>query len=158
MNKKKAGNDVNNILASEGYSLWKALDEDGTNSAKFGERNDGGGTAQIMIPYLAASIQCLQAPSLRSGSPYYYLSVVFFYLSKLLWCLSVINSKDKNTYLKLRVNQVRKRSNKETFRALEQLQIYLHQGINITSKNKSIHTGRFEALCCHYRMIKTWFS
>ena len=104
---------------------------------------------------MAASIQCLQAPSLRSGSPYYYLSVVFFYLSKLLLCLSVINSKDKNTYLKLRVNQVRKRSNKEKFRALEQLQIYLHQGINITSKNKSIHTGRFEALCCHYRMIKT---
>ena len=40
-----------------------------------------------------------------------------------------INSKDKNTYLKLLVNQVRKRSSKKTFRALEQLHIYLHQGI-----------------------------
>ena len=44
-------------MTSLTYSLVKdiaceqALDEDGTNSAKFGKRNDRGGTGQIMIPY-----------------------------------------------------------------------------------------------------------
>ena len=44
----------------------------------------------------------------------------------LMSLMPLINSKDKNTYLKLQVNQVRKRSKKKKVRAMEQLHIYLH--------------------------------
>ena len=65
--------------------------------------------------------------------------------------MSLINSKDKNTYLNLQ--QI-----KNSWELLEQLYIYLHQGIIIIAEDKSINRGRCEALCCHYRVIKAWFS
>ena len=46
--------------------------------------------------------------------------------------MSLINSKDKNTYLKLQ--QIKKK----VWELLEHLYIYLHQGINIITKDKSI--------------------
>ena len=79
-------------MTSLTYSLLKdiaseqALDEGGTNSAKFGERNDRGGDRadhDTIFWYhgMAASIKCLQANSLRSGSPYYHLFGVFSILA-----------------------------------------------------------------------------
>ena len=42
------------------------------------------------------------------------------------WMMSLINSKDKDTYLKLQVNQIKKLQSSRTT-----AHIYLHQGINI---------------------------
>ena len=65
--------------------------------------------------------------------------------------MSLINSKDKNTYLKLK--QMKKK-----LRALRTIMaIYIKELISLL-KDKFIHIGRFEAPCCHYRMIKAWFS
>ena len=70
-----AGNDVINILASEGYSL--PTESSGEDGNKFGEirraKRSGRDRANHDIIFwyhrTAASIGCIQTPSLCSGSP-----------------------------------------------------------------------------------------
>lgn len=85
------GNDVIDFLASEEYSPGKPANRHParteTNSAKFGEiqkakrsgRDRADDDTMFWYHRMAASIKCIQAPSLCSGSPNYYL-----YLSRLL--------------------------------------------------------------------------